>query len=160
MRRVSRVSSEPPPNSTATSNSSRIAAKFLDVDDIGSPPDGTVLPLAPGCRRILPSPGCWPDRASVELEPLGGAGEQHRDGFVGSAWRCRVGSRNLGGIGSEQELSVGPAETSLAAPMPRDAALSWDWLAGGGARRDEVETVAGCGVGAAGESAGERAATG
>jgi hypothetical protein len=32
------VSSEPPPNSTATSNSSRIAAKFLDVDDIGSLP--------------------------------------------------------------------------------------------------------------------------
>jgi hypothetical protein len=34
------VSSEPPPNSTATSNSSRIAAKFLEVDDIGC------LPLA------------------------------------------------------------------------------------------------------------------
>jgi hypothetical protein len=33
MRRVSRVSSEPPPNSTATS-SSRIAAKFRDVDDM------------------------------------------------------------------------------------------------------------------------------
>src|SRR5918999_136725 len=40
MRRVSMVNSEPPPNSTATSNSSRMAAKFLDVDDIGSPCGG------------------------------------------------------------------------------------------------------------------------
>jgi hypothetical protein len=46
MRRVSRVSSEPPPNSTATSNSSRMAAKFLDVDDIGAPPVAPVTAWA------------------------------------------------------------------------------------------------------------------
>jgi hypothetical protein len=46
MRRVSMVSSEPPPNSTATSNSSRIAAKFLDVDVIGSPSRGSVAFLS------------------------------------------------------------------------------------------------------------------
>jgi hypothetical protein len=36
------VSSEPPPNSTATSNSSRIAAKVLDVDVMDSLSRGSV----------------------------------------------------------------------------------------------------------------------
>src|SRR5215208_6296431 len=56
MRRVSMVSSEPPPNSTATSNSSRIAAKFLEVDDIDSPPCGMFYRLRLVVRRILTRP--------------------------------------------------------------------------------------------------------
>src|SRR5215218_9418634 len=63
MRRVSRVSNEPPPNSTATSNSSRIAAKFLEVEDM-APSCGAAYRLGVVVRRIVIRPTPWPASSS------------------------------------------------------------------------------------------------